>query len=253
MTTMESPGTSPLRLTGHMVVRNEMDRYLPETLAWLAELTDGRVLVYDDQSTDGTAAYVSGERLPLAVRPDDVPSFADDESACRQAGWQALERAFLFTAEDWILAVDADEFLVTPDARHGLEDVRQSLARAATADSAVIFPVAEVFDETEDGPLVRTDGYWSNITATRLAKWRPDGVFHPRREGGGSIPSNWPRPTAIDPGLTLLHYGYARPEDRNAKAMRYRSSSGHNPVHIDSITRPPRLVKWNGMTPRVPT
>lgn len=240
-----------MSLIGHMVVRNEMGRYLPDTLAWLAELADGRLLVYDDQSTDGTAGYVSSEmRLPLAIRSDDTPSFSEDESAFREAAWRVLEQAYWPTTDDWILSIDADEFLVTNHPGGTSVHVSELIADATDNATAVTFPVAEVFGESDEKwPLLRTDGYWDRIQACRLVKWRPGGTFHPRREGGGSVPSAWPKPNTTNQDLSILHYGYTTPEDRAAKHLRYRYGAGHNPVHIASIQRQPRLTKWTGMAP----
>jgi hypothetical protein len=242
-----------MSLIGHMVTRNEIGRYLPDTVAWLAELTDNRLLVYDDQSTDGTAEYISSTcRLPLAVRPDDVPTFASDESAFRQAAWRTMERAFQPSTDDWILSIDADEFLVTAEPGQTVEDVRVALDRAMSIPDAtsVTFAVAEVFGvNDENWPMLRTDGYWDCIQACRLVKWRPGGTFHPRKEGGGSVPSAWPKPMFKNTDMALLHYGYTTPEDRSSKYLRYRFGGGHNPVHIASIQRAPRLTKWTGMAP----
>lgn len=240
-----------MSLIGHMVVRNEMGRYLPETLGWLAELTGGRLLVYDDQSTDDTARFVSSEcRLPLVVRSDATPSFAEDESAFREAAWRMLEQAFRPTPDDWVLTLDADEFLVTNQPGGTSADVNEFIEQATEGTTAVTFTVAEVFGLDDTGwPMLRSDGYWDSIHACRLVKWRPGGTFHPRREGGGSVPSSWPKPNVKNRDLSILHYGYTTPEDRQAKYLRYRYGGGHNRVHIDSIQRTPQLRKWPGMAP----
>lgn len=234
-----------------MVTRNELGRYLHDTLTWLADLTDNRVLVCDDQSTDGTADYIRNElRLPVVVRPDNVPPFSEDESAFRGASWHALEEAFGLSTDDWVLAMDADEFLVDRSCHGTLETVRAAIARAVTAgETTVTFTVAEVFGEDADDPVIRTDGYWGHIQACRLVRWRPGGRFHPRVEGGGSVPSNWPKTRITNGELAILHYGYATPEDRSVKYQRYRSIRGHSPAHVNSINKPPALRRWLGMPP----
>jgi hypothetical protein len=241
-----------MRVIGHMLTHNELGRYLRTSLPWLAEITNGNILVYDDRSDDGTAEYVNELRLPLVVRTDSTPSFVEDESALRGAAWRALEQSWFPTEDDWILCVDADEFVVS-NAMHATADaaaVRHQIEEAAAEASAVTFRVQEVFDRTEARwPLVRIDGYWRDILAPRLMRWRPGGKFHPRREGGGSVPSNWPKATTINSALSILHYGYARPEDRQERLLRYAAGLGHNPVHIASISRPPSLRPWTGMAP----
>lgn len=239
-----------MTLIGHMVVRNEMGRYLQRSLGWLAELTNGRVLVYDDQSTDGTADYIRNELLlPVAVRPDHVPAFAQDESAFRRSAWDALEHAYGLTTDDWILAIDADEFLVDRSQRGDRASVRGAVDRAVSAgETAVTFSVAEVFGHDAHGDArIRTDGYWGHIQACRLVRWRPGGRFHPRIEGGGSVPSNWPKSPLTNGELAILHYGYATPADRATKHHRYSNGRGHNPAHVASILQPPTTRRWLGM------
>lgn len=244
-----------MRLLGHMVTRNEMARYLTSTLPWLVEICAGDVAVYDDQSTDGTEHYVTELGLHYKRRPDAIASFADNEGDFRWAAWQAMERRLHPRAGDWILTVDADELLLSTTAGADLHDVVlqliDSIADAEEAGQATItFKVAEVFQFDDMGwPLVRTDGYWGGITACRLAKWQVQGVFEPRKEGGGSLPSSWPRALVPHEQLQLLHLGYARPEDRITKHERYSHGTGHNRRHIESIFTRPELDYWVGMRP----
>jgi hypothetical protein len=244
-----------MRVIGHVVTRNEMDRWLKSALPWLFEICDGNVAVYDDQSDDDIETYAGQLGVSFLRRPDGMPSFSDNEGHFRWAGWQAMERAFRPRRGDWILAVDADELLVTNQAGCGLDEVRLLLADAIGEaeernQPSVSFEVAEVFAFDDMGwPLVRTDGYWGGITACRLAKWEPQGIFDPRKEGGGSLPSSWSRAINAHEHLELLHLGYARPEDRIAKHHRYRTGTGHNRRHVESILGRPDLSYWIGMRP----
>lgn len=248
-----------MRLIGHMVTRNEMGRYLTTTLPWLAELCGGLVVVYDDQSTDGTEAYVTELGLHYRRRPDAIASFADNEGDFRWGAWQSMERTVHARAGDWVLTVDADELLLSKTAGADLHDVLvqliESIAEAEEHDQRTItFRVAEVFDFDGMGwPLIRTDGYWGGITACRLAKWQVQGVFEPRKEGGGSLPSSWPRALEPDRQLELVHLGYARPDDRMIKYQRYLHGTGHNRRHVESILTLPELQHWVGMRPPLRT
>jgi hypothetical protein len=238
-----------------MVTRNEMDRWLTSTLPWLCELCDGNVAIYDDRSDDGIETYAATLDVSLLRRPKTMPSFSDNEGDFRWAGWMAMERAFHPRQGDWILTVDADELLVTNQAGCGAHEVRLLLADAIgeaeeREQVSLSFEVAEVFAFDDLGwPLVRTDGYWGGIAACRLAKWQPQGVFEPRKEGGGSLPSSWPRALSAHEHLELLHLGYARPEDRIAKHSRYQTVSGHDPQRVESILGRPDLKYWSGMRP----
>src|SRR5690606_31029008 len=77
------------------------------------------VLIVDDKSDDGTYEWLKDfERgspvdMRATVRSDHVSSFAQDESEFRQWAWwwmSVVSGAEIDT--DWILAIDADEFLV---------------------------------------------------------------------------------------------------------------------------------------------
>ena len=246
---MGSNGTSPRRVIGHMVVRNELDRYLKHTLGWLRQLVD-TLVVYDDNSTDGTAGYLQETCVPLAVRPPAVPSFMNDEGKFRQAAWHAMENLAHPEPGDWVLVVDADEFLVAQDPSTAYSRVRHLLTteidRAAThGKTAVTFQVAEVYDPKPT--QIRIDGFWGTILAPRLVAWQPNARFRPKTQGGGAVPAIAPGTDQIATDLALLHYGYARSVDRHTRYDRYNGTAGHNPRHVQSINGRPELRPWCGM------
>jgi hypothetical protein len=241
-----------MRIIGHMVTRNELGRWLIVTLPWLSEICNGDVAIYDDQSDDGTDIYVRSLGLQVERRPDVVPAFVEDESIFRWAAWRAMERLLEPGPGDWILAVDADELLVSTTAGADLVLVVTQLVDTigAAVTDTVTFHVAEIFGFNGMGwPLTRTDGYWGAITACRLARWQPEGMFQPRREGGGSLPSTWTADTGPNGQLEIMHLGYARPEDRRVKHQRYTTGTGHNIRHVQSILEQPTLQHWAGMRP----
>jgi hypothetical protein len=234
-----------MRVLGHMVTRNEFSRYLAESIIHLRSIVDD-LFVWDDQSDDGTLEYLRAVDVEVRRRRDGQLSFAEHEGAFRQAGWDALGRTLCPTADDWILCVDADEFLVTELGEH--RSVREVLDAeiAATDTGSLTFPVAEVFATDRGRPLVRHDGFWGAISACRAVRWRPAGLFRAEREGCGSVPDDWKRTTRSE--LTLLHYGYARTRDRVIKHARY-SGGGHHAGHVASILQPPQLEPWCGDAP----
>jgi glycosyltransferase involved in cell wall biosynthesis len=236
------------RIIGHMVTRNERNRYLADTLNYLHLLVDD-VVAYDDQSDDGTLEYLRSTNISCVRRPDDIPPFAHNESRFREAAWRYMERAVHPEEGDWILCIDADEALVPIGTYTGW--VQGQIDHAlAHASRAVRFKVEEIFGYDEDGwPLVRKDGYWAQIHACRLVEWRHGGYFELCHEGGGSVPNAWTRPSVDSADMAILHYGYARADDRETKHERYSMSSGHNPQHVASILQPGRLQRWAGMDP----
>lgn len=240
---MASFMTETRRIIGHTVMRNEMNRYLPVYWRRLREIT-GTIVVYDDQSDDLTREWLALRGTRVTRRPDDVPSFAQDESACRQAGWRDMEQIAQPTTDDWILCLDADEIVTTTADEADIRAViNDEIDRAVEHGySSVTFPVHEVFDWDDGNPLVRVDGYWGQITACRLVRWHDHGAFAPRKEGGGSLPAAWGANTLRARRAAIAHFGYQTAEDRQIRYERYRNGTGHNQTHIDSILQPPVLV-----------
>jgi Glycosyl transferase family 2 len=232
-----------MRIFGHMVTRNEADRYLTPAVRWLQSLTDGQ-FIYDDRSTDTTTEVLDHLGVAYAVRPEDVLSFAEDESALRAEAWRAMEARCGPEPGDWILCVDADEFVTAP--RPGrTRGTLETAAQQSIDIGSVTFAVNEIFGFDHDGtPLARIDGYWGMITACRFVRWRPDGRFAPRIEGGGSVPTDWATAN-IRYDLELMHFGYACAEDRTTKHARYSASGHHNRRHIESILTTPTLERWH--------
>jgi glycosyltransferase involved in cell wall biosynthesis len=239
-----------VRLLGHICTRNEVDRYLWPCLRWLDELVD-EIVLFDDRSTDGTPDMARQLGARVVVRETSQPSFAEDESGFRQAGWEVLaERA---KPNDWILCVDADEFLVgTGHFHHPRVQLDQHIDMARLeGTNALVLDVAEVWSMQDRKLHVRKDGYWGGITARRLVRFQEDGGFTLRKEGGGSVPTYAEAVWSHAPGLTLLHLGYATRVDRRGKHTRYSQSRGHNPAHVASILAEPTLEEWVGPVPKV--
>jgi glycosyltransferase involved in cell wall biosynthesis len=217
-----------------MVVRNEASRYLRPMLRHFAELTD-QIVVVDDRSDDDTVTIAQAAGCTVGLRRVDAPSFETDESAFRQAAWELMVDTAQPTVNDWIIALDADEFLQVRDRAH-LESL------LADAPDCLNVPVDEVFAMSNGTPLIRVDGLWASIRATRILRWRAgDSRFRPYRQGGGSVPMADQIRARFFPGLRILHMGYARPEDRAIKHARYTATPGHSTQHVSSILSAPRL------------
>lgn len=225
-----------MRIYSYLVTKNEAGRYLKRALTSILDWTDGLV-VYDDQSTDDTLEVVSDiGGISTIVRPDDVPSFLENEGKFREAAWRAMEEVLEPQDGDWILTLDADEFLIA-----NLADLRNELATATERGIQALWcHVHECWAVDGEDLMVRTDGYWGSITALRACVWQPDGDFADRTMGGGSVPS-YARHVATAKSFEILHLGYLRQEDREAKYQRYRQKPGHNPRHIESILKRPML------------
>lgn len=231
-----------MNIFGYMVVKNELGRYLRESVKYFADAVDG-LLIYDDRSDDLTPELIKelvpAKNTTFLIRPPGSPSFADSESDFRQEAWDMMVRHLKPRSDDWILTLDADEFLRmrTPDS------LRQA-CRNATEDNfdGLWMHVHEVWGRDDWRPLVRTDGWWGEISALRLCRYQPKGVFKGQFLGGGSLPDNIHRPGRTQE-VEILHFGYMTQEDREAKYRRYLGTPGHNPRHINSILQQPVLAE----------
>lgn len=93
------------KLTAMMIVHNEADRYLKRCLESLLTFVDN-IIIMDDASEDDTPELcLSYPRVKLYRQPHSV--FLTDEAELRRELWQYT----LENKPEWILAIDADEFL----------------------------------------------------------------------------------------------------------------------------------------------
>lgn len=225
-----------------MCMRNEEDRYLMRSLVWNMRFLDS-MFVYDDQSTDDSRKIAWRLGAHVEYRPNDVPSFMEDESKFRQAALESFEATFEPNSEDVVVALDADEFLV--------HSVDQNLMRPCLFDmDGEDMKVVEVFEVRNGTPLQRVDGYWGDIMARRVYRHQPGGVIMKGLKGCGSIPTYVPRRPLMHEAV-LLHYGYAKRADQQAKFDRYNGLSGHGSNHVMSILKQPNLIPWDGVHPNV--
>jgi glycosyltransferase involved in cell wall biosynthesis len=232
------------RVVGHVVTKDEVHRYLEPCLSWLRGMVDV-VHVFDDRSSDDTPVLAAELGALVDVRLRTVASFMDNEMSFRQAGWTAMTRAAEVSEGDWVLSIDADEFLVSSEGPES-ERVAAVIQDALTYDIDIVgFAVNEVFGYSDGRPTVRGDGFWGNIFADRLTRWSPHARFSAKRANGrdcGSIPfvNDIPRPDQLvlrSRDLSILHYGYAAGEH------------GHNKAHVRSILQRPKVAPWTGRIP----
>lgn len=238
-----------MRVIANMVVRNEADRYLESCLQWLLSHVD-EIFVTDDRSEDETVDIAIEGSATIYTRGTDEPSFLEAEGDFRSIGWQRMLETFHPEEGDWILGIDADEF---PVARNVKELCADANLRGV---GSINVKIPEIF---ELSPLSeRIDGFWGDITGTRLARYREGPQdFRTSKMGSGMFPAyafqcqNWHQ--RDDCGLRIMHFGYATPEDREEKYARYSrlAANGHANSHIESILKTPKLRKWTGPEPRI--
>lgn len=236
-----------------MVLRNEADRYLASCLEWNSQWWD-KLFVYDDQSTDATREICSEYTDIVISRPDDVPSFMEDEGRYRSTAWATMIDACDLSEGDWVFSLDADEFLVGA-LSGGEHDLKQGLLAAAEiceseGHNSWNIRIPEVWDVTDNLKL-RVDGFWNTMALPRFTRVKSEWEFRNKKMGCGSTPTYSYRNMFKGEFMKLLHFGYARIQDRQARSDRYLSlvNHGHNPKHINSILSSPTYVDWIGQVP----
>lgn len=236
------------RIFGLMVARNEADRYLEACVKWHLPMVE-RLLVVDDRSEDETRRVALEAGATVCDRPDGVPTFMEDEASFRQFAWQQLGDLFDLTDDDWVLCIDADEFVTGADhPDHIPQQMRSAmmlteLVEGSGSTAVYQFHVDEIFALDDDRAYRRVDGAWGKITASRLARWDREALFPQRKGlGCGSIPVIDGKPVQVPRGLVrIAHLGYANPTDRQAKYDRYSGDRGHSTKHVQSILNMPEL------------
>lgn len=199
------------RILALVPVRDEM-RFLPGLLANLEEQVDG-VVALDDGSTDGSREFL--ERHPFVLELITVAAGAQEELEDSKNHMALIEAAAGHRA-DWLLGVDADERLEVGFR----ERAEAELDRAETAGHEGLWiPFLELWDSPD---TVRVDGIWGEKRKAVLFKPDPSARYETKRLH--SIWAPWPPrqgeyPTA---DLRLYHLRMIRPEDRRARADRYR-------------------------------
>jgi glycosyltransferase involved in cell wall biosynthesis len=220
------------------VAKNEEDRYLSRVLNKLSHHVDG-MYVYDDRSDDNSVDIALGAGAVVRVRSDKATSFLEDESKFRADALKSMVKDMDVKLGDWILAVDADEMIIS---NKPLKTRVELLPLKSYS-----LKIHEVFSVGTIGetPYVRTDGFWGGITGVRMFIYDGDTEFVKKLMGCGAVPKKYMNSPIVE-GIEILHYGYAKEEDRVSKYARYFGRPGHSVKHVDSILRRPSLQRWDG-------
>lgn len=218
-----------MKLVASMIVRNEADRYLDLALTHLLTFCD-EVRVIDDGSDDGTPELLDDVE-GVVWKPNTASAWRSNEGLARQG---LLE----FTMEgepDWVLAIDADEFVADP------RMVRQIVDTGAS--TVYSLEMTEVWGLDEGAIIVREDGDWKPRPCPIL--WRaPERLrgqtwrIPARALACGREPLGVRRSKAMKSGSAVLHLGWARESEREPRAQRYFDLDGgrfHANAHLQSI------------------
>lgn len=233
-----------MKLVASMIVKNEFDRYLKQSIEHLLTYCD-EVRVLDDGSTDGGFEWLGGLNKPVFVKKNPGPSFFEHEGRARQA---LLE--YTMTAKpDFVLSIDADEFV-----SDGFS-LRQMIT-TRPQDSIFTLNMVEVWNAYPMTLDLRVDGLWGPRKCPILwrapsqlgGNWRMiDRALACGREPIAVIETR--QKTGTD--VQILHFGWACKADREERAHRYEvhdAGQFHNNHHLQSILWPDGKVRCSSVS-----
>lgn len=232
-----------MNLTASVIVRNELHRYLEPCLGHLLEFCD-QIVVLDDGSSDGWEKVISD---PKIVRHYHHVDGRQGEPAFHRHA-AARNRLLDLTREaepDWVLAIDADEFISDGAAlRATCEDASKN-----PQTGVVSVEISEVWQACEEVLCTREDGGWRSHPigcVWRPSVFPPSGFLSDKGHATGRVPDIIHARPAVHSGAYLLHFGWANLSERSERFARYRDGDGgrfHAAAHIESILWPASRVR----------
>ena len=230
-----------MNLVASMVVKNERSRYLPEVIGHLLEFCD-KIVVLDDGSTDGTGEWLDDntkgwDRIVVHHLDPEDGFFSGHEGRKRQ---QLLTHT-LNEGPDWVLSIDADEFISDGKlVREYVESDVQARRLVGTLD------MEEVWKIGDHGLFVRIDGGWRPhpipcLWSAHLSGMRGRALrIADKALACGREPDAVRRyfPRARPTGASILHFGWANQSARRPRYERYVEADGgkfHRNTHLESI------------------
>lgn len=230
-----------MKIAASLIVHNELDRYLVHCLTHLAKWVDV-IVVLDDGSTDGTAGLLSNHDwgCEVVVSPNSGTSFRENEGVARST----LTDLTLAQSPDWVLAIDADEFV-----GNGTQ-VRECLEQHP---DVLVWKLcmSEVWKVTPSQMLIRIDGGWRPHEAPILWSTKipgPHGIAA-KELASGRVGPEILRENSRRGGVTgeqIFHFGWTNEQERERRWRRYHEQDGgrfHASQHIASIMYPDERVQ----------
>ena len=217
-----------------MIVRNELDRYLAPAVEHLLTFCD-EVAMVDDGGTDDTHAWASRQDGVYCAKTG-ASHFYEHEGRARQF----LLEWTLLRSPDYVLSIDADEFVGQPN------QVRDVCAQGGPAYT---LQMEEVW-RADEHLHIRVDHAWRPRPCPILWRapqdadtdvWKiPDVQLACGRE-----PLAVRRMRAKPSGASVFHFGWACEADRVGRAERYfehDQGKFHKDAHLQSILWPDERV-----------
>lgn len=199
------------KITLSMIVKNEEGRYFQEMLQSLRGHIDAAVII-DDGSTDHTIEICKDSLggIPLHIVENQKSMFAN-ESSLRQKQWNETIK----TNPDWILNLDADEFL-----EDGFWNHAQEMMDNKDYD-LYAFRLFDMWNKTQ----YREDQYWNAHSIYRpfMIRYQPDFPYKwdDIPQHCGRFPMNILLQPIKNLQFRIKHFGWATHADRLNKKERY--------------------------------
>ena len=227
------------KITLSLIMKNEENNCLREMLTATRQYITDAVII-DDGSSDNSVKIAEEilKDIPLKLIKNSESKFSN-EINLRKQQWDEVVK----TNPDWILTLDADEIF-----EDRFKDEIQKLISAKDVD-AYYFRLYDFWDDTH----YRDDPFWSAHKQYRpfLIRYNPD-VEYPWKE----TPQHCGRyPLTINDfhykisDLRLKHYGWVKPELRQAKYDRYQKLDpdgkyGWKEQYESILDSNPNLIEW---------
>lgn len=231
-----------MKLVASMIVKDELGRYLPECVGHLRAFVD-QIVVVDDGSTDRTGEWLDDNADEMVVVKHLDPSdgfFAGHEGRKRQ-------ELLLFTLNqlpDWVLSIDADEFISDPA---GIRDYMAGPRPVGTLE------MEEVWYADKRMTKLRMDGGWRPHGIPCLWSAKLSGRRGQALRIADKALACGREPEAVRAwygrarpcGSSIMHFGWAKVADRQGRYGRYVEADGgrfHRNTHLESIMWPDEKV-----------
>jgi len=228
-----------MKLVASAIVANEEHRYLDLWLAHLLSFCD-EVRLIDDRSDDETP-WIASRYSNVKITTNQGEPFIEHESAARNE----LLRWTLEANPTYVLSIDADEFVSSPST------VRRIMS---LGKPVYTLQMDEVWSCNEYSLGLRVDGLWGPRKCPILwkapSKLGPEWLIPDRKLACGREPQIVRQTKFQVSGSSVLHFGWTRKAEREARAERYYihdQGKFHQDRHLQSILWPDDRVIQRGV------